>query len=205
MTFIDKGPAMTILILGLLILLGIHSVRIVADGFRNRMIARLGKNGWKGLYAVLSLTGFVLIVWGFGLARQQPVSLYVPPLALRHANSLFTLLAFVLVAAAYVPRNHLKAWLGHPMLVGVKLWAFGHLLATGFLHDVILFGAFLIWAIVLFAVSRRRDRRHGVTWARGTLAGDLLAGIVGIGAWAAFAFWAHLHWIGVAPIAGIGG
>ncbi|MFA7320518.1 MAG: NnrU family protein, partial [Dokdonella sp.] len=99
---------MTLLILGLLILLGTHSVRVFADGFRERMIAKLGTNGWKAVYAVLSLAGFVLIVWGFGLARQQPVSLYVPPLALRHANSLFTLLAFVLVAAAYVPRNHLK-------------------------------------------------------------------------------------------------
>ncbi|OJY89858.1 MAG: NnrU family protein [Lysobacterales bacterium 63-13] len=196
---------MTLLILGLLILLGTHSVRVFADGFRERMIAKLGTNGWKAVYAVLSLAGFVLIVWGFDLARQQPVSLYVPPLALRHANSLFTLLAFVLVAAAYVPRNHLKAWLGHPMLAGVKLWALGHLLATGFLHDVILFGSFLAWAIVLFATSRRRDRRNGVTWARGTVAGDLLTGIAGIGAWAAFAFWAHLHWIGVAPIAGVGG
>ena len=196
---------MTLLILGLLILLGTHSVRVFADGFRERMIAKLGTNGWKAVYAVLSLAGFVLIVWGFGLARQQPVSLYVPPLALRHANSLFTLLAFVLVAAAYVPRNHLKAWLGHPMLAGVELWALGHLLATGFLHDVILFGSFLAWAIVLFAISRRRDRRNGVTRARGTVAGDLLAGIAGIGAWAAFAFWAHLHWIGVAPIAGVGG
>lgn len=196
---------MTLLILGLLILLGTHSVRVFADGFRERMIATLGTNGWKAVYAVLSLAGFVLIVWGFGLARQQPVSLYVPPLALRHANSLFTLLAFVLVAAAYVPRNHLKAWLGHPMLAGVKLWALGHLLATGFLHDVILFGSFLAWAIVLFAISRRRDRRNGVTRARGTVAGDLLTGIAGIGAWAAFAFWAHLHWIGVAPIAGVGG
>ena len=196
---------MTFLILGLLILLGTHSVRVFGDGFRERMIAKLGTNGWKAVYAVLSLAGFVLIVWGFGLARQQPVSLYVPPLALRHANSLFTMLAFVLVAAAYVPRNHLKAWLGHPMLAGVKLWALGHLLATGFLHDVILFGSFLAWAIVLFAISRRRDRRNGVTRARGTVAGDLLAGIAGIGAWAAFAFWAHLHWIGVAPIAGVGG
>ena len=196
---------MTLLILGLLILLGTHSVRIFADGFRERMIARLGTNGWKGLYTVLSVAGLVLIVWGFGHARQQPVSLYAPPLALRHANSLFTLLAFGLVTAAYVPRNHLKAWLGHPMLAGVKLWALGHLLATGFLHDVILFGSFLVWAIVLFAISRRRDRRNGVTHARGTVAGDLLTGIVGIGAWAAFAFWAHLHWIGVAPIAGVGG
>ncbi|MEO7012856.1 MAG: NnrU family protein [Dokdonella sp.] len=191
---------MTILILGLLILLGIHSVRIFADDFRSRMIAKLGKNGWKGLYAVVSIAGFVLVVYGFGLARQQPMSLYVPPLALRHANSLFTLLAFVLVVGTYVPRNHLKAWLGHPMLAGVKLWALGHLLATGFLHDVVLFGTFLVWAIVLFAVSRRRDRRAGIRYAQGTVLGDVLSAVIGVAAWAGFAFWAHLHWIGVSPL-----
>lgn len=192
---------MTILILGLLIFLGIHSVRIFADGFRSQMIAKFGTNGWKGLYALISLLGFVLVIWGFSLARQQPVLLYVPPLALKHANSLFTLLAFVLVVAAYVPRNHLKAWLGHPMLAGVKLWALGHLLATGFLHDVILFGAFLVWAVVLFAVSRRRDRRDGLRYPQGTLVADVLTIAIGAGAWAGFAFWAHLHWIGVNPIA----
>ncbi|MBL0162818.1 MAG: NnrU family protein [Xanthomonadales bacterium] len=191
---------MTILVLGLLIFLGMHSLRVFANGARERMVARLGLNGWKLMYAVISILGFVLIVWGFGLARQQPVSLYVPPMALRHANSLFTLLAFILVVAAYVPRNHLKARLGHPMLVGTKLWAFGHLLATGFLHDVILFGSFLAWAIVLFAVSRRRDRLAGVTYPGGTLIGDAISVTVGIAAWAGFAFWAHLHWIGVNPL-----
>ncbi len=190
---------MTLLILGLLIFLGIHSVRIFADGFRRRMITKLGKNGWKGLYAVISLVGFVLIIYGFGLARQQPALLYVPPLALRHANSLFTLLAFFFVVAAYVPRNHLKAWIGHPMLAGVKLWAVGHLLATGFLHDVILFGTFLVWAIVLFAVSRRRDRRDGIRYPAGTIVGDVLTVVIGAAAWAGFAFWAHLHWIGMSP------
>ena len=190
---------MTILLLGLLVFLGLHSTRIFADGFRQRMIAKLGEGGWKGLYSVVSLVGFVLIVWGFGLARQQPVLLYVPPVALKHANALFTLIAFVLVTAAYVPRNHIKHRIGHPMLAGTKVWAFGHLLATGFLHDVVLFGAFLIWAIVLFIVSRRRDRRNGVSYARGTLSGDALTVAIGVGAWAAFAFWAHARWIGVYP------
>jgi uncharacterized membrane protein len=190
---------MTILLLGLLVFLGIHSTRVLADGMRTRMMARLGEGGWKALYSVLSLAGFVLIVWGFGLARQQPVLLYVPPLALKHANALFTLFAFVLVAAAYVPRNHFKQKIGHPMLAGTKVWAFGHLLAAGFLHDVVLFGGFLVWAIVLFVVSRRRDRRNGVSYPRGTVTGDVLSVAIGVGAWAAFAFWAHARWIGVHP------
>jgi len=191
---------MSILILGLLIFLGVHSLRLFADGWRSRQLARLGELRWKGLYTLVSLIGFALICWGFGLARLHAVLLYVPPLALRHANALFTLVAFVLVAAAYVPRNHLKAKLGHPMLLGVKAWALGHLLATGMLHDVLLFGAFLLWAVVLFIASRRRDRAAGTVYPAGTLQGDVLATVVGIAAWAAFALWLHLRLIGVNPM-----
>lgn len=191
---------MTLLVLGLVLFLGLHSLRVFADGWRTRMIARVGEGAWKGVYSLLSLAGFVLLVYGFGLARQQPELLYVPPVALRHLNSLFTLIAFVLVAAAYVPRNHIKSRIGHPMLAGTKIWAFGHLLATGFLHDVVLFGSFLIWAVVLFIVSRRRDRRLGVRYPSGTVGGDAIAVVAGIGAWALFAFWAHAYLIGVNPI-----
>lgn len=192
---------MTVLILGLLLFLGVHSLRIFADDWRGRQRTRLGEMRWKAIYALVSLIGFALICWGFGLARQQPVSLYVPPLALRHLNALFTLLAFVLVAAAYVPRNHLKSAFGHPMLLGVKLWAFGHLLATGMLRDVVLFGVFLLWAVVLFIVSRRRDRRTGTAYPAGTLAGDAAVLVAGVAAWIVFAFWLHLWLIGVNPLA----
>jgi uncharacterized membrane protein len=191
---------MTLLILGLLVLLGVHSLRIFADGWRSRRLARLGEMRWKGLYTLVSLLGFVMLCWGFGLARQQPVLLYVPPMALRHLNALFTLVAFVLIAAAYVPRNHLKAKFGHPMLLGVKAWAFGHLLATGMLRDVVLFGAFLLGAVVLFIVSRRRDRRTGTMYPAGTLAGDAIAVVAGVVAWAVFALWLHLWLIGVNPM-----
>jgi uncharacterized membrane protein len=192
---------MSVLILGLLIFLGVHSLRIFADGWRSRQIARLGEKPWKGLYALVSIIGFVLICWGFGLARQHPVLLYVPPLWLRHLNALFTLVAFVLVTAYLVPRNHLKAKLGHPMVLGVKVWAFGHLLATGMLHDVVLFGAFLAWAIVLFTVSRRRDRQAGTVYPAGSLKGDVLTVVIGVAAWLAFALWLHLWLIGVNPMA----
>jgi len=190
---------MSILILGLLIFLGAHSTRVFADGWRTRMIARVGTNGWKGIYAIVSIVGLLLIVWGFGLARAQPVLLYAPPVALKHANALFTLIAFVLLAAAYVPRNHLKAAIGHPMVVAVKLWSFGHLLAVGWLHDVLLFGAFLVWAVVLFAVSRRRDRLTGVSYPAGTLLGTFMTLVIGVAGWALFAFWLHARWIGVSP------
>lgn len=192
---------MLVLILGLVLFLGLHSLRIFADGWRTRQIARLGLKRWKALYAVVAIVGFVLICWGFGLARQHPVLLYVPPLWLRHLNALFTLVAFVLFVAARVPRNVFKARLHHPQVLAVKVWAFGHLLATGMLHDVLLFGAFLLWAVVLFIASRRRDRAAGTVYPAGRLQGNVLTVVVGVAAWAAFALWLHLWLIGVNPMA----
>lgn len=190
---------MPILIAGLVVFLGMHSLHMLAPGFRERMVARIGLWPWKGIHSIVSIIGLALIIVGFGAARTQPHLLYVPPMWLKHLNALFTLVAFVLVAAAYVPRNHLKQKLGHPMLLGVKLWAFGHLLATGYVHDVVLFGAFLIWAIADFAVSRRRDRSAGTQYAQGSLAGDALTAVVGIAGWAIFAFLLHSRLIGVNP------
>ena len=190
---------MWMLIVGLILFLGAHSVRIFAEGWRTRAIARLGEMGWKGLYSVVSLIGFGLIIWGFAQARQQPVVLWSPPAMLKHLNSLFTLLAFVLLAAAYVPRNSIRARLHHPMILGVKLWAFGHLLATATLADLVLFGAFLLWAVLDFRAARQRDRALGTVYAPGATGPTVLAVVVGAAAWAAFAFWLHAAWIGVAP------
>ena len=190
---------MGLLILGLVVFLGIHSVRIVADGWRTQFIAQRGEGAWKGLYSVLSLAGFALLVWGYGLARQQPVVLWVPPLGMRHAASLLTLIAFVLLAATYVPRNGIKAKLHHPMVLVVKVWAFGHLLANGNLADVLLFGGFLVWAALSFKAARGRDRAAGTTYPAGTAAGTAITVVVGLLAWAGFAFWAHGVLIGVRP------
>ena len=190
---------MGMLVLGLVLFLGAHSVRIFADNARTRAIARLGEMGWKGLYSVVSLIGFGLIIWGFAQARQQPVVLWSPPAMLKHLNSLFTLLAFVLLAAAYVPRNSIRARLHHPMILGVKLWAFGHLLATATLADLVLFGAFLLWAVLDFRAARQRDRALGTVYAPGAAGPTVLAVVIGAAAWAAFAFWLHAAWIGVAP------
>jgi uncharacterized membrane protein len=191
---------MPVLILGLVLFLGAHSLRIFADDWRRRQIARLGEKKWKGLYSLVAVIGFVLICWGFGLARQHPVLLYTPLPWLVRLNALFTLVAFVLLAAARVPRNGIRARLHHPQVLAVKTWAFGHLLATGMLHDVVLFGAFLLWAVVLFAASRRRDRREGTVYPPGTLKGTIIAIVVGVVAWALFAFWLHALLIGVKPV-----
>ena len=190
---------MGLLVLGLVLFLGMHSVRIFAEGWRTRCIARWGEMGWKGAYSVVSLIGFALIVWGFAQARLQPVVLWSPPAMLKHLNSLFTLAAFIGVAAAYVPRNRIRARLHHPMILGVKLWAFGHLLATGTLADLVLFGAFLLWAVLDFRAARRRDRALGTVYAPGTMGPTVIAVLVSVLAWAVFAFWLHAAWIGVAP------
>ena len=163
------------------------------------MIAARGENAWKGLYSLVSLAGFVLIVWGYGLARQQPVVLWNPPVGMRHLASLLTLVAFVLITAAYVPANGIKARLRHPMMLGTKLWALAHLLANGNLADVLLFGSFLVWAILGFRAARARDRAANAQAPIGKLSGTLIAIAVGVVLWAVFAFWAHGALIGVRP------
>jgi uncharacterized membrane protein len=190
---------MTWLILGLVLFLGVHSVRVFAERWRTRLRSQVGENAYKGLYSLLSIAGFALILWGYGQARQQPVLVWVPPVALRHLAALLTLLAVVLLAAAYVPGNLLKAKMHHPMVLGVKTWAFAHLLANGMLAQIVLFGAFLLWAVLAFRAARGRDRAEQIVYAPGRLGPTLVTVAVGIVAWAGFAFWAHGAWIGVRP------
>lgn len=191
---------MSVLILGLVLFLGVHSTRIFADGWRTAMIRRLGASKWKGLYTLLSLAGFVLLVWGFGLARQQPVALWSPPFFMRHVAWLLTLIAFILLAATYVPRNAIKARLHHPMVLAVMFWAVAHLLANGNRANAVLFGSFLLWAVLSFRAARKRDRAARTLYPTGTASGTAMTVLVGIAAWAVFAFWAHGVLIGVRPV-----
>jgi uncharacterized membrane protein len=190
---------MTLLILGLVIFLGVHSTRVFADGWRSARLAHWGEKRWKGLYTLASLLGFVMLVWGYGLARQAPVPLWTPSMGLRHLGSLLTVFAFVLLAAAYVPRNSIKARIGHPMAAGVKVWALSHLLANHTLADLLLFSGFLVWAVLCFRAARARDRAAGTRYLAGTLQGTLLTVAVGLVAWAVFALWLHGPLIGVRP------
>jgi len=195
----EKDLVMILLILGLVIFLGVHSVRIVADGWRASMLERLGEGRWKGLYSVLSLAGFLLIVFGYGATRHNPEVLWATPIALRHVAGLLMLAAFVLLAAAYVPGNHLKARLHHPMVLAVKVWALAHLLANNTLADLLLFGTFLLWAVLDFRSARRRDRAAGTVYAAGQVARTGVTVAVGLAAWVLFAFWAHQALFGVRP------
>jgi uncharacterized membrane protein len=190
---------MLILLIGLVLFLGVHSVRIVGEGWRTQFIAERGASAYKGLYTVASLLGFALLVWGYGQARLQPVVLWAPPPGMRHLAALLTLISFVLLAAAYVPGNVIKAKLHHPMTLATKVWAFAHLVANGTLADVLLFGGFLAWSVFAFRAAKQRDRAAGTTYAPGTLLPTVIAVAVGAAAWLVFALWLHAWLIGVRP------
>jgi uncharacterized membrane protein len=190
---------MTLLILGLLLFLGAHSVRIVADDWRTARINAMGLNAWKGVYSVVALIGFVLLVWGYGETRGAP-ELWNPPAWTRHLAALLNLPAFVLLVAAYVPGTRIKAAVGHPMVAGVKLWAFAHLISNGRPGDMLLFGAFLAWAVADYVSARRRDRVAGTRYPSGPISRDGLAAVIGIAAWGLFAKWGHAWLFGVAPL-----
>ncbi|PRC93497.1 NnrU family protein [Solimicrobium silvestre] len=190
---------MLILVSGLFLFFGVHSIRLFADGWRARQIERIGAMPWKGIYSVVSIIGFGLIIWGFGLARSTPIILWVPPTWTRHLTAGLMLISFLLLVATYVPGNRIKAIIGHPMLLAVKVWAAAHLLANGTLADTILFGAFLIWSITNFAVSRRRDRLSGVIYPVIGIWRDLMVICIGLIAFVLFAHFGHVWLIGVNP------
>jgi len=190
---------MTWLILGLVMFLGMHSVRVVAEDARSRFIAQRGSGAWKGLYTEVSLLGLALIVTGFAQTRMQPVVLWATPGWTRHLAALLVLVAFVLLAAAYVPRNAIKAKLHHPMVLAVKVWALAHLMANNTLADLLLFGSFLLWSVLSFRAARARDRAAQTVYPAGTASGTAITVVVGLLAYAAMGFWAHAAWLGVRP------
>lgn len=190
---------MPLLVAGLVVFLGSHSVRIVAEGWRASVMARIGRHAWRALYSLVSLAGLALIVWGYGQARLDPIVVWAPPAWTRYLTSLLVLPAFVLIVAGNVPGTRIRARLGHPMLLGTKLWAAAHLLSNGMLADIVLFGAFLAWAIVDYTSARRRDRAAGTVYPEGTSSRDATAIAIGTLAWFAFGYWLHGPLIGVRP------
>ena len=191
---------MLTLVLGLLLFLGIHSTRIFADDWRTAAIGRIGPLPWKGLYSLLSLLGFVVLVWGFRMARQDTLVLWSSPAWMKHVTAVLMMVSFILLAAAYVPRNSIKARLHHPMVLAVKLWALGHLLSNGVAADVLLFGGFLLWAVLSFRAARQRDRANHTAYPPGNAIGTTITITVGLVAWSVFALFLHGPLIGVRPL-----
>jgi uncharacterized membrane protein len=188
---------MRVLLLGLVIFFAGHSVSIVAEAWRDRMAQRLGTGTWQGLYAAVALIGFVLIVYGYGLARDEPVVLYSPPVWLRHVTLVLMIPVFPLLLATYLP-GRIQAGTRHPMLVAVKLWAFAHLLANGTLADTVLFGSFLVWAII-DRISLKRRARRPVPGAPPSKANDIIAVVAGLAVYAIFVLWLHTRLFSVSP------
>ena len=208
---------MTQLIWGLILFLGAHSVRIWADGWRNQTIEAYGEKAFKGVYALVSILGFYLLVVGYGEARLQTVALWNPPIFTKHISMLLMLFSSILLVATYIPRNHFKMRLKHPMVLSVKVWALSHLLANGNLADLVLFGSFLIWAVLNFRSARARDRAlllnlndaedpaaEPLTESESTNQPKLLSTIItlvgGMAIWALITFVLHAKIVGVSPM-----
>ena len=209
---------MTCLIIGLVLFLGAHSIRMVADAWRTQAIASWGEKPFKGVYTLIALVGFYAMVTGYAEARLQTVALWTPPIATRHVSVLLMLFASVLMAAAYVPRNHLKMRMGHPMVLSVKVWALAHLLANGNLADVVLFGSFLVWSVFNFKAARARDRAAAqealslqaagaedtsaipVAIPSANTTATLFTLLIGVAMWALFVFYLHVQLVGVSPL-----
>jgi uncharacterized membrane protein len=189
---------MTVLAIGLIIFLGIHSISIFAPDFRNRMAARLGAGPWRGVYSLISLVGFALIVWGYGIARRDPLVLYNPPFWTHYLTAVLMLPVFPLIFAPYFP-GRIKEALKHPMLVGVKLWAVAHLISNGMLADLLLFGGFLAWAVA-DRISYKHRQPRPLKGAPPAARNDVIVVIVGLAIYALFVVWLHLKLIGVQPV-----
>jgi uncharacterized membrane protein len=189
-----------LLIVGIILFFGAHSVSIVNEPWRDRTAARLGEGVWQGLYGLVSLIGLVLIIWGYGLAQQTPTPAYLPPLWLRHVTLLLMLPVFPLLIATYLP-GRLKGLAIHPMLLATMLWASAHLLSNGTLADLLLFGPFLIWAVA-DRISMGHRTQRPIPSAPPSRLNDLIAAVGGLGLYAAFLFWLHLWLFGISPLAG---
>jgi uncharacterized membrane protein len=189
---------MAYLILGLVVFLGLHSVSIVAPSWRDATAARMGERAWKGVYSLISIASFVLLIYGYGLARTDPATLYAPPPQMRWATVLLMLPAFPLLFAAYFP-GRISATLKHPMLAAVKIWALAHLLSNGALADVLLFGGFLAWAVA-DRISFKRRRQRPIRTAPARPWNDAIAVIAGLAVYVLFIYWLHVRWFGVSPL-----
>jgi uncharacterized membrane protein len=189
---------MTYLIIGLALFFGSHSIAIVAPTWRDRIAARLGEGPWKGLYSLISIGGFVLLLWGYGQTRHDPVILYTSPSWLRYVTAILMLPVFPLLLAAYLP-GRIKTAMKHPMLAATKFWAFAHLLVNGALGDVLLFGSFLAWAVA-DRISLKRRAQRPIQTAPPSKFNDAIAVVAGLILYIVFIMWLHVRWIGVSPL-----
>lgn len=188
---------MLLLVVGLVIFFLPHSISIFAPHWRDVTVQRFGEHVWKGLFSVVALIGLVLIVHGYAIARTETIFLYHPPAGLRHLTALLMLLVFPLLLATYLP-GRIQRTFKHPMLVATKIWAFSHLLANGSLADVLLFGSFLVWAVV-DRISLKRRAPRVTPGAPEKPINDVIAVVGGLLLYGVFIMGAHKWLFGVSP------
>jgi len=201
---------MALLILGLVLFLGAHSTRVFAENWRQATLERLGEKAYKGVYTLVSLVGFGLMMFGFDQVRWDSPVLWSPPVWAKHGAAVLMLVSLVLLACAYAPRNAIKVKLHHPMVLSVKVWALAHLLANPRLADVVLFGAFLLWSVLNFRAARQRDRLAAASLSAGEGSGSLEPEIssaatwraigIGVVVWAFLLSRGHAWLFGVSPL-----
>lgn len=196
---------MALLVISIVVFLVLHSVRIFAPAWRERTIARMGLKAWRGLYSLLSIASLVLLIYAFGASRGETPILYVPPMFMVHITLTLMLIAMILLMASILPAGRIAVWVKHPMVTAVKVWALSHLLSNGELNSVLLFGAFLIWA-VLVRISAKRRQRAGEKVVRDFVSTqyDVAAVISGVALYAVILLYLHEMLIGVSPLAAAG-
>jgi uncharacterized membrane protein len=188
---------MTLLIIGIVVFLGVHLLPTLSD-LRGSLIARMGENGYRALFSILSLIGFVLIVWGF--ARAPVIQVWSPPDWTRYVAMVLMVPVFILLIAAYVP-GQIKAKVKHPFLVAIKTWALAHLIANGDLASIILFGSFLAYAVFdRITVKRRPATGHETLAETGPAGNDVIAVVGGLALYVVFLVWLHRLLIGTSPL-----
>lgn len=185
------------LIIGLILFLGMHSVRMALPGLREVLWQAWGENAWKGIYSLVSLLGIILVVWGFGLTREQGVQVYDPPSWGLHVTLFLMFISFSLLPFN-MRSSRLRPLIKNPFLLAVALWSIGHLLANGDLASVLLFGSFLLWTLAnRLSLTLRPDVAPAAV--------PLVQDIVAVGAawliYLLFLFVLHEWLFGVAPVA----
>ena len=195
----ENAVIMERLILGLAVFFGVHSISLLALGWRDRVAERLGKRTWQGIYSVAALVGLYLLVAGYGAARVSDAVLYATPPAFRYIAALLMLPAFSLALASVIP-GRIRTAAQHPLLLATMLWAAAHLLTNGSVADLLLFGVFLVWSVAVRLSLARRPARP-IRALPTSPVNDAIVVIVGLALYALFVVWLHARWFGVAPLA----
>ena len=190
---------MLILILGLIVFFAGH-IFVTFRAARAAAIERLGLMTYRALFALVSLVGLALIVWGFAQYRAHEwMQVWSPPAFMRHITIGLMLPAVILVIAVFIP-SHIKAKAKHPVLAGIKTWALAHLLSNGDLGSILLFGSFLAWGVYARIAAKRRTD-FVVAAAPAGWTNDIIVVVLGIVIYLALGYAFHPMVIGV-PVFG---